>query len=394
MDRIAHYRIDRKLGEGGMGVVYAAHDERLDRPVAIKMIRQEIAGEDARRCFWREARAAAAVNHPNVCQLYEIGEHQGQLYLVMELLQGESLAERLKRGPVAAGETIQIALGILAALEALHRKEIVHRDLKPTNVFLTEHAVKVLDFGLARTATGAADAKTITELSVTGAIVGTPHYMSPEQVEGRALGPASDLFSTGAILHEMLSGRRAFGGDSAVAVFHAVLYTQPPALSGSPAVSALDRILRRALEKKPGDRYPDAASMAQALRAVGAEPGPPAVTAARRVTRLMALPFRMLRPDAETDFLAFSLPDDVTASLSGLGSRVVRSSLAAAKFAGAALDLKAIAAEAEVDAVLVGTLLRAGEQLRVSTQLVETPAGTVLWSQTSQVALRDIFQVT
>jgi eukaryotic-like serine/threonine-protein kinase len=148
--RIGHYAIDRKLGQGGMGVVYAARDERLERTVALKTMASLATDETARKRFWREARAAASVNHPNVCQLYEIGEEGGELFIAMELLEGESLAHRLRHGPLSVAETVAIGLGMLAALSALHARGIVHRDLKPSNVFLTPHGVKLLDFGLAR----------------------------------------------------------------------------------------------------------------------------------------------------------------------------------------------------------------------------------------------------
>ncbi len=151
--RIGHYSITGKLGQGGMGVVYLAHDERLGRSVAVKTMSSVAGDETASKRFWREARAAAAINHPNVCQLYEIGEDGDELFIAMELLEGEALAERLRRGPLSVSETLPIGLGVLAALQALHARGIVHRDLKPSNVFLTSHGVKLLDFGLARAAT-------------------------------------------------------------------------------------------------------------------------------------------------------------------------------------------------------------------------------------------------
>src|SRR6185436_1876665 len=168
----------RKLGQGGMGIVYAAHDERLARTVALKTLASLTKDETARKRFWREARAAASVNHPNICQIYEIGEDGGQLFIAMELLEGEVLAERLRGGPLSLAEAVPIGLGILAALAALHARGIVHRDLKPSNVFLTAHGVKVLDFGLAR---GDSEEllKTATEVTHAGMLVGTPRYMSP-----------------------------------------------------------------------------------------------------------------------------------------------------------------------------------------------------------------------
>jgi eukaryotic-like serine/threonine-protein kinase len=379
--RLGHYVISRKLGQGGMGVVYAARDERLERPVAVKTMSL---GQDetARKRFWREARAAASVNHPNICQIYEIGEDAGELFIAMELLEGAPLSDRLQKGSLNAAETISIGLGMLAALSALHARGIVHRDLKPSNVFLTPHGVKLLDFGLARPAPEVA--QTTADLTRVGAVMGTPRYMAPEQVLGDTVSTRTDLFAAGAILFEMLSGRPAFGGRTVVEIAHGTVYEHPPALTGPPAVTAVDRLIRRALAKKPDERPASADEMAEELRAIHA--GDPNETAAltQALTRLVVLPFRILRPDPETDFLAFSLPDAITTSLSSIGSLVVRSSATAARFAGEAPDFKSLAAEAGVDRVVTGTLLRSGEQLRVVAQLVEAPGGTVLTSQTVQ----------
>ncbi len=393
--RIGHYAIARKLGEGGMGVVYAARDERLERTVAVKTMSSLAHDETARKRFWREARAAASVNHPNVCQLYEIGEEDGELFIAMELLEGEALAERLRRGPLRVSEAVPIGLEILAALAALHSRGIVHRDLKPSNVFLTPHGVKLLDFGLARPADPelARSLGQSAELTRTGMMVGTPRYMAPEQVTGEVLDARSDLFAVGAILFEMLAGRPAFGGVNVVEVLHATLHEQPPALTGSPAVAAVDRVIRRALAKRPAERPPSAEAMAEELRAVRSVGGDDTPTLARALTRLVVLPFRVLRPDAETDFLAFSLPDAIATSLSGIGSLIVRSSATAARFAGEAPDLKALAAEADVDRVVMGTLLRSGDQLRAAAQLVEAPGGTLLTSHTVQSSLGDLFRL-
>ena len=176
--RIGNYAIASKLGEGGMGVVYAARDERLERTVALKTMSSLANDETARKRFWREARAAASVNHPNICQIYEIGEDGGELFIAMELLEGEALAERLVRGPLSVSETVPVGLGVLAALSALHARGIVHRDLKPSNVFLTPHGVKLLDFGLARPELERS-LNTATELTRTGMVMGTPATWPP-----------------------------------------------------------------------------------------------------------------------------------------------------------------------------------------------------------------------
>jgi len=393
---IGHYRITRRLGAGGMGVVYAARDERLGRSVAIKMIHAETQDPKARERLWREARSAARVNHPNICQVHEVGEHGGEPYLVMELLEGESLASRLTASVFTLKECAEIAVQLLAALDALHKQGLLHRDLKPANVFLTSHGVKLLDFGLARLARleGSApesfEAMTVTG---TGTVVGTPRYMSPEQLQGLELDPRSDLFSLGAMLYEMACGRPAFRGRTAVEVFHSVTYENPPALQGSPAAAALSRVVLRALSKRPEERQASADAMARDMRGVLALPADSRASAAKTMTRLIVLPFRVLRPDPEIDFLSFSLADAVACSLSGLGSLLVRSTLAAARYASESPDLRAIAEGADVDRVLTGTLLRAGDELRVSTQLVEAPSGTLLWSDNSRVKLVDVLQI-
>ncbi len=385
---LRHYRLGQKLGEGGMGVVYEARDERLDRPVAIKRMRfQE---PSFRERLLREARTAAAITHPNVCQVYELGEESGELYIVMELLAGETLSTRISREPLPLSEALQTTLGILGPLEALHSRGIIHRDLKPSNVFLTQHGVKLLDFGLARPhAAAPADS----ELTIPGQILGTPSYLAPETIDSEPVGPLADLFAVGAILFEMLTGKRAFSGSSVLEIYDAVARKQPPALVGGAEVMAADRVIQRALAKRPEDRYPDAAEMARDVRAgltlIDTGPAP----RVRTMTRVIVLPFRLLRPDPEIDFLTHSLPEAISASLAGLETLAVRSTAAAERYAAERPDLKVIAAEAGVDAVVLGSLLRAGDQVRVSIQLAEAPSGTLVTTRTAQVGLTDIFQL-
>ena len=389
-DRIGPYRVTGKLGEGGMGVVYAAVDDKLDRPVAVKMIRDVGADTATRERFWREARAAAAVNHPNVCQLYEIGEDGDQLFLVMELLEGQALSEKMQRGPLSPHDALALLLPVLEALGALHARGIVHRDLKPSNVFVTSYGVKLLDFGLARPPASNL-AATALDLTVAGQVVGTPAYMAPEQLDGSAVDVRADLFAAGVLLFEMVAGRSLFAAATPIATMHAVLYERPPALTGGASVEAVDRVIRRALVKKPADRYQTAAEMVVDVRAADRAHDSGGLARAVAVTRLVVLPFRVVPPDPETDFLAIGLADALAASLSELDSLVVRSPLAAAGFAGPAPDLKAVATTLDVDAVLTATLMRAGDQLRVSAQLLEAPTGTVQWSHRSQTGLGELF---
>jgi serine/threonine protein kinase/tetratricopeptide (TPR) repeat protein len=387
--RIGRYEVTGTLGQGGMGVVYAARDPHLGRALAIKTLHATSADPIARERLTREARTAAALNHPSICQLYEIGEDEGELFLAMELLEGESLATRMARGPFTVSEAVSIGLGIQAGIDALHRHGIVHRDLKPSNVFLTNHGVKLLDFGVAMVS--ASDvAATATRLTTPGMVVGTPQYCAPETLRGEPADARTDIFAAGIIVYEMLSGQTPYPGRTAIEVFHSIMYDDPPVLTGGPAITALDRVIHKAVAKRREDRYQTAEAFAQELRAalLLADTQP---VAARTVTRLIVLPLRILRPDAETDFLAFSLADAVTSSLSTLQPLVVRSSVIAGRFASGTPDLKALAAEADVDVAVMGTMIRAGDQVRVTTQLVETPSGTVIASHTAQAPVLDLF---
>ncbi len=265
---LGHYRIGSKLGEGGMGVVYAAEDMRLGRTVALKTMRADLTGAEGRERLRREARAAASISHPNICQLYEIGEDAGELFIAMELLEGEPLSSRLDRGSLVVHDAMRIVLEILAALSALHKRGIVHRDLKPSNVFLTEHGAKLLDFGIARAFVVDAQ-RTMQSLTDPGTVVGTPRYMAPEQASGAPVDARSDLFAVGALLYEMVAGRPAFNGETAVRVLHAVMYEQPPVLTGSPLITAVDRVIHRALAKQPSARPATAEVFSNELRAAG-----------------------------------------------------------------------------------------------------------------------------
>ena len=293
---------------------------------------------------------------------------------------------------MAVADALPLALEMLAALAALHARGIVHRDLKPSNVFLTPYGLKLLDFGLARPELDPSE-DPATALTRTGMVVGTPRYMAPEQVMGDTFDARGDLFAAGAILFEMLAGRPAFTGRTVVEILHATVYEQPPALTGSPAVAAVDRVIRQALSKKPEERPESAEAMAGQLREIRGSDGSGTPALARPLTRLVVLPFRVLRPDADTDFLAFSLPDAIATSLAGIGSLIVRSSATAARFARADPDLKELAAQADVDRVVVGTLLRSGDEVRAVAQLVEAPSGTLLTSHTVQAPLGDLFRL-
>ena len=391
---VGRYRILSKLGEGTSGAVYHAQDQRLRRDVALKVIPQAPDDRSRHSRFWREARTAAQVSHPNACRLYDIIEEQENLILVMEFLQGESLGQRIQRGSIAPQEAGQIALATLSALSAFHRAGIIHRDLKPENILLSNQGTKILDFGLAKRSFDASNIDaTIDVAESQGLFLGTPRYASPEQFRGETVDPRSDLFSVGAILYEMLTGQGPFPGQSFAEIAHSVLYASPPAITGSPAIAALGRVVHTALARDRNDRFPDADAMAADLRAALLHEGIDSRVRAIPLRRLMVLPFRFLRPSEELQFLALSLPEAITVSLAGLEGLIVRSSVVAARYAGDSPDLERIAAESEVDLVLTGGLLAVADQLRITTQLVEVPSGTMVWSHSAQSTTSELLEL-
>jgi eukaryotic-like serine/threonine-protein kinase len=272
--RLGPYEILSALGAGGMGEVYKANDTRLDRAVAIKVLREHFANDSDRRArFEREARAVSKLNHPNICTLYDVGHDNGTDFLVVEFLDGESLAERLTKGALPIDQALTIAIQIAGALDAAHRAGIVHRDLKPANVMLTKTGAKLLDFGIARMA-HAAEAVAAPQITSTltgdGALLGTVHYMAPEQLEGREADARSDIFAFGAVLYEMLTGRRAFAGETLSAVAAAVLESQPIALKSiQPLVASdLEWFVTTCLAKDPDDRWQNARDLRRNLQRI------------------------------------------------------------------------------------------------------------------------------
>ena len=378
--QLGPYKIEGPLGSGGMGQVFRAVDTRLGRPVAVKTSREQFSAR-----FDREARAISSLNHPHICTLYDVGPN----YLVMELCEGETIAARLKRGKLSIEDTLRYGQQIADALAAAHSKGIVHRDLKPANIMLTKGGVKVLDFGLAKRIPlpGALRTDSTVTLgpSVPGQILGTVAYMSPEQILGQEIDQRSDLFAFGIVLCEMVTGQHPWPRKSQVDTLHAILHDDPP-----PMQAALAGVVDKLLCKNRDERYSSAEAVLEDL----ASPAPPQALQPCGLTRLIVLPFRLLRRHEASDFLSISLPDAITSSLAAIDSLVVRSTMAASRFAASTeLDVNAIAEQAQVDAILTGTILSDGEHFRVTTQLVEAPSGTVLWSNTSQVSLRDIFQL-
>ena len=289
-EKVGPYEVVSQLGEGGMGEVYRANDSRLHRAVALKMIGLTTSSGDRLRRFEQEARSIAALNHPNIIAIYDVGTHGEVPFLVTELLEGETLRERLNRGPVPLRKAIEIATQIAQALSAAHERGIVHRDLKPENIYLTRDGhTKLLDFGLSKEqASGAAAAATIGGSQTTpGTVMGTVGYMSPEQVRGMPADHRSDIFSFGTVLYEMLSGKRAFTGGSSVETMHAILNAEPPELDTTVTriPPGLERIVRHCLEKNPADRFQSARDLTFALASLsGSETSLPALVSGSAVS--------------------------------------------------------------------------------------------------------------
>ena len=391
-EQLGRYTVLRPLGRGGMGVVYVARDDRLGRDVALKMI-AGLADERARTRFWREARAAASVSHPHICQVFEVDESPHGIFLTMELLDGEGLDRRLVRGALSPQDAVPLVIGVLGALGALHARGLVHRDVKPSNVFVTPHGPKLLDFGLARPVLSGAFQKNLDEttpMTDAGIIVGTPQYMAPEQITGATLDSRTDLYAVGAVLFQMLAGRPPFIGTGADIMF-ATLKEHAPALQGPPSVVAIDRVIRRAMRKAPKERYGTAEEMAAELASISLSGASGFAMPVRALTRIVVPPIRIARTDPEIAFLSLGLAEAVSGSLASLGDVVVRAPAVAAKWNEEATDPRRMAAEADVDLVLSGSLLRSGSQLRINAQLIDAANGTVLGSTTVKGSMDDIF---
>lgn len=299
--RLGPYEILSALGAGGMGEVYRAKDTRLGRDVAVKVLPSHLSGNaEFRQRFEREARAVSQLSHPHICALYDVGIHDSTEYLVMELLEGQTLAERLEKGALPAEQVLKAGVEIADALDKAHRRGIVHRDLKPGNIMLTKSGVKLLDFGLAKVAGPEAASKELSSLPTEGAaaqpltekgtVLGTFQYMSPEQLEGAEADARSDIFALGAVLYEMATGRKAFQGKSRVSLIGSILRDEPPPISSVQPMTppALDRVVRTCLAKDPEERWQSAHDVMSELKWIaegGSQAGVPAPVAARRKSR-------------------------------------------------------------------------------------------------------------
>jgi TolB-like protein/Tfp pilus assembly protein PilF len=378
--RLGPYEILAPIGAGGMGEVYKAADTRLGRIVAVKLLASEFSER-----FETEARAISAVNHPNICALYDIGTHEGRGYLVLEYLEGQPL-----HGPLPADDALRVAVQIAAALEAAHRKGITHRDLKPANIMIADDgSVKLLDFGLAKLA--GISATDITR-TLAGTVIGTAAYMAPEQAEGKPLDARSDIFSLGTVVYELITGRRAFPGDSMASVLSAVLRDDPAPL-GSAASPGLELIVTRCLRKHPADRFQDMQEVRVALDALRTPTRVIPAHVARAESSIAVLPFANLSADKENEYFSDGLAEEIINALTRVRGLKVTARTSAFAFREEKQDIRKIAEMLNVRTVLEGSVRRAGSRIRVTVQLINAADGYHLWSERYDAEMADVFAV-
>jgi serine/threonine protein kinase/tetratricopeptide (TPR) repeat protein len=439
---ISHYRILEQLGAGGMGVVFKAQDNRLERAVALKFLPENLVQQpQALERFRREARAASALNHPGICTIYDVGEQDGQAFIAMEFIDGESLRSHIHGKPLPLVELLDLGIQIAEALDAAHAEGIIHRDIKPANIFVTKRGrAKVLDFGLAKlvpkgVANVGADsaARPSDSTSIVGIISGTPSYMSPEQVRGDDLDARTDIFSLGLVLYEMATGTQAFRGGTGGAIIEAVL-TRPPASvrSINPNLPPrLEAIIEKALHKDRGQRYQHAAEILADLQRLkrgtdsgsvdrepdtqsvpgsatnqlssASHPGSRASTqqsgslraprVSKIITSLAVLPFENISRDPENDYLSDGITGSLINNLATVPKLRVMARSTVFRFKGRELDPQAIGRELNVRAVLTGRMMQSGGSLRIGTELVDVATGSQIWGAQFDRKPGDIFTI-
>ena len=400
--RLGPYEILAAIGAGGMGEVYKARDTRLDRTVAIKVLPLEVSADPDRRVrFEREAKTIAGLNHPHICTLYDVGEHDGSTFLVMEHLAGETLAARLQRGPLPLAQTLTVATEITDALAAAHRQGVVHRDLKPGNVMLTKSAAKLLDFGLAKVfpLPGEGGAASTLDRTSDGVLLGTLAYMAPEQLEGKPADARSDIFALGLVLYEMAAGRHPFGGQHAAAMMVALMRQMPaPLHEQNPGVPVeLDRLIARCLEKDPTRRPASAAEIRSALDEIRQKgqkaTGVVTNSEAQAAPSVAVLSFADMSPGRDQEYFCDGIAEEIINALAHIDGLQVTARTSSFALKSKLEDVREIGRRLGVAAVLEGSVRKAGERLRITVQLINVTDGYHLWSERFDRRLEDVFAI-
>jgi len=422
VDSLGRYRIESKLGEGGMGVVWRAHDPQLGRDVALKVLPDAlVADPEARARMLREARAVAALNHPNILGVYDVGEAEGHVYIAMEYVPGRPLSDLIQPAGLPVAEVLRLATQVAAALAHAHARGIIHRDIKPSNVLVTpEGNAKVLDFGIATKASGTSETRTLA-LTAPGTLVGTPEVMAPEIWKGEPADTRSDVWALGALIHTMLDGRAPFVGSTAHEVSAAILHGAPEPLPER-APPALRAVVTRCLEREPERRYRSAAEVHAALQAIEAGTGPvpkpaskpfgkklvligllvllivggwvawrwfrPAAVASR-ITSLAVLPLENISHDPQRQYLADGMTEELITRLAQLGVVRVISRTSVMRFQNASIPLQDIAHQLGVDAIVEGSVEQVGDRVRVSAQLMRAANEEHLWGKSYEREVGD-----